>query len=680
MAWSGCRIGRRAFVARVAGSVIALGLGALTPLGATTIARAQSGRPIPVRISEVVQAGTEFRGGLAEGVRLPGAGGEGWALTAERAGGRFTSEPIPTEFACSHVGVHWQVEGNSGRGLAVELRSSRDNQRWSGWRQVQVEAHGRDPSNARNGETFGALLGGRLGRWLQYRLTFADANPEAAAVRRVALTYLDAGGPADTPPASSAVPKRAQAGATVRRGKAAFLNRVIAREDWGADESLRFVDGKDQWPRAFVAPKLLVVHHTATDNEYADPAAEVRAIYTYHTVTQGWGDIGYHLLIDDRGQAYEGRRGREVDPSDDSQREVLSRDVVAGHAVGYNYGSVGIALLGTFGDAEPSDSALRTLEEALAFAAERDALDPEERIAFLRARNRSGEDHLWREDLAALAGHRDCVPTECPGDRLYARLPDLRARTAARLSPAGPRVRIVEAPEDRIVWPTDLVFTWQGFDGATEFSTRLEGWRLSSEPDRIVPLSGYGDDEQQAWNPWSAGRSRSFALPPDARGSYTLHVRARGSGVGEGLYDARWPLFVDRHVAADNADDRRVTRSGAWRRASTILGFNGTDYDVAEPTADPATFTWVLDVPEDGAYRVLAAWTAGDDRASNVRFAIWAGGQQPATAEVSQRERNGMWVELARVPLAAGTPCRVELTNQADGVVVADAVRIVRDG
>jgi hypothetical protein len=85
-------------------------------------------------------------------------------------------------------------------------------------------------------------------------------------------------------------------------------------------------------------------------------------------------------------------------------------------------------------------------------------------------------------------------------------------------------------------------------------------------------------------------------------------------------------------------------------------------------------------VPEDGAYRVLAAWTAGDDRASNVRFAIWAGGQQPATAEVSQRERNGMWVELARVPLAAGTPCRVELTNQADGVVVADAVRIVRDG
>ncbi|MDP8924913.1 MAG: hypothetical protein M3O34_18850, partial [Chloroflexota bacterium] len=93
----------------------------------------------------------------------------------------------------------------------------------------------------------------------------------------------------------------------------------------------------------------------------------------------------------------------------------------------------------------------------------------------------------------------------------------------------------------------------------------------------------------------------------------------------------------------------------------------------------PAGFTWTLDVPEDGVYRVLVCWTAGYDRATNARFTVESGGQQLAAAEVNQRERHGVWVELARVPLQAGTPCRIELTNDADGVVIADAVRVVLD-
>lgn len=668
------RLGRRAFVRGLAGSAVALGLGRLPRPGATAAARAQvpADGPVQVRVGEVTHAGPDFRVGLAEGVRLPGAGGDGWSIAAERVGGRFSSEPIPIDFACSHVGVHWQTDGGSQRGLQVEMRSSRDGSVWSGWHRVQVEAHGTESAGlglSAEAETFGALVGGRLGRWLQYRMTFAEARSDTAAVRRVTPTYLDARGPSS-----------GQAGPDVSSpavGSKAFLGRVITREGWGVDESIRFVDGQDQWPRAFVAPKLLVVHHTATDNEYADPAAEVRAIYTYHTVTQGFGDIGYHLLIDNRGQAYEGRRGREVDPTGRASREILSRDVVAGHVFGYNYGSAGIALLGTFNDADPSDSAVQTLEEALAFEAGRHGLDPTEQIAFLRARSRGGEDALWRDDLALLSGHRDCIPTECPGGQLYARLPELRDRVAARLGPVGARAQITRALADRSPWPADLVFGWEGQDGAVEFSTRLEGWRLASEPDRIIPLSGYDPDEREIWSAWSRERAASFPLPSDARGSYTLHVRARGPGGREGLYAARWPLFVDRHILVDNADAARAARQGAWRRSSNILGFNGSHYEIAEPGGDPAAFTWTLEVPEDGTYQVLACWTEGTDRASNARFTVSAGGQQLAAAEVSQREAGGRWVELARVPLAGGTPCRVELTNRADGVVIADAVRIV---
>lgn len=51
----------------------------------------------------------------------------------------------------------------------------------------------------------------------------------------------------------------------------------------------------------FVPAKKLVVHHTATRNNYenaAKSAAEVQAIYYYHAVTQRYGDIGYTALID----------------------------------------------------------------------------------------------------------------------------------------------------------------------------------------------------------------------------------------------------------------------------------------------------------------------------------------------------------------------------------------------
>lgn len=656
------RMTRRTFVIRLAGSA-ALGITTLAVPRSVGAIWAQEGLPGPIRVrmGEVLQAGADFRGGLAEGVRVPGIGGA-FGLTPERPGARFTSEPLKLDFACSHIGAHWRADGPIPE-LIVEVRSSRNGQAWTPWRRALVEAHGRDSSWP---ETYGALMSGQMGLWLQYRVIFPHGGPETPAIEQMGLTYLDAGNS----------PGRAPSGVSTMEaggGPGSFLDRVVTREQWSADESIRFVDGADQWPRAFVAPKFLVVHHTAGDNEYADPAAQVRAIYTYHTVTQGWGDIGYHLLIDNRGQAFEGRIGRGADTPD---REIVSRDVVAGHAFGYNYGSSGIALLGTFTDVQPTQAALSTLEEALAFEASRHALDPLSRVDFLRARSRTGDNDLWRDDLAAVSGHRDCVRTECPGDQLYALLESVIHRVAERIGPPGPRAQIVRAPADRSAWPSDVVFNWQSGEDEAEFSTRLEGFRLSDQPDRIVPLSGYTADEQPAWSPWSEEPAAAFALPPDARGSYTFYVRARTPG-GEGLYTTRWPLFVDRHVLADNRDERNTARRGDWQRSANILGYNGADYETAEPAGAAATFAWMLDVPESGTYRVLGCWPEGDIRASNAHFTISAGGPPLAEARVDQQERGGVWVELARVPLQAGAVCRVELDNQADSVVVADAVRLV---
>jgi hypothetical protein len=96
----------------------------------------------------------------------------------------------------------------------------------------------------------------------------------------------------------------------------------------------------------YVPVKKLILHHTASDklatalDQDSEVDAEVRAIYTYHARTLGWGDIGYNSLIGLNGKSYEGRHGR----GSDGTREVFSHDVVAGHAFEHNYGTCGVAL------------------------------------------------------------------------------------------------------------------------------------------------------------------------------------------------------------------------------------------------------------------------------------------------------------------------------------------------
>ena len=64
---------------------------------------------------------------------------------------------------------------------------------------------------------------------------------------------------------------------------------------WGADETVRINE------RQYAPIRKLIVHHTASDNRPANPAAVVRQTYRYHAVGRGFGDIGYNFLIDHRG-------------------------------------------------------------------------------------------------------------------------------------------------------------------------------------------------------------------------------------------------------------------------------------------------------------------------------------------------------------------------------------------
>ncbi|NJQ13731.1 peptidoglycan recognition protein family protein [Streptomyces bohaiensis] len=197
----------------------------------------------------------------------------------------------------------------------------------------------------------------------------------------------------------------------------------LSRAEWGADESKRFrTDGTEIMPPAFYPLQTITVHHTDTANNAADPAAVVRAIYDFHAVDNGWGDIGYQFLVDEAGRIYEGRwSGGSGMPGHDARGNM----VTAAHVGGANSGNLGIALLGNLTGRPPTEAAQTAVTELCAALARLHGLDPLARIRFVNP-----VDGSTRE-VQSISGHCDWMATECPGAVMYGELAALRTRVAA---------------------------------------------------------------------------------------------------------------------------------------------------------------------------------------------------------------------------------------------------------
>lgn len=93
--------------------------------------------------------------------------------------------------------------------------------------------------------------------------------------------------------------------------------------------------------------------------------------------------------------------------------------------------------------------------------------------------------------------------------------------------------------------------------------------------------------------------------------------------------------------------------------------------------------TWTLPSLAPARYEVYITYTVYSNRASNAPFTIYDAQLQLAQVQVNQRQApsgptyDGVaWQSLGRYPISSGT-LRVTLTDDADGYVSADAVRVV---
>lgn len=193
---------------------------------------------------------------------------------------------------------------------------------------------------------------------------------------------------------------------TEREARAAATPKVFTRADWGARAPRQAIDVRS------TGPTHIVVHHTATanvsDTSKSQAAALSRSIQRFHMDSNGWSDIGQQFTIGRGGHIMEGRENSLQAVSEGGH-------VIGAHTANHNSHTIGIENEGTYSSIAPPGDLLEALADTCAWLCTAYGLDPQE----------------------AIVGHRDYNSTNCPGDELYALLPQLRSDTAAKMESAA---------------------------------------------------------------------------------------------------------------------------------------------------------------------------------------------------------------------------------------------------
>jgi hypothetical protein len=303
----------------------------------------------------------------------------------------------------------------------VEVRVRARGGAWSPW--VPLAVHGDHAPDTGTGERASDPVW--TGGSDELQLRAARAPRHALRVHFVAVP--------------AAVRRRARRGSARARARAAQAGGVqpgapppiIPRAAWGADAL-----PPRSAPR-FGALQAAFVHHTATANAYGpqDSAAIVFGIHKFHRDTNGWNDIGYNFLVDRYGQVFEGRAGG------------VDQAVIGAHAQGYNSYSTGVAVLGTHSAEPVTEPALAVLSQLLGWKLSLHGVPTEGTVVVPSGGGSSNRFPAGTPvTLNRISGHRDGDSTSCPGDALYAQLPEVRRRATALAGPvAGGQVTLAVA-------------------------------------------------------------------------------------------------------------------------------------------------------------------------------------------------------------------------------------------
>ncbi len=434
-----------------------------------------------------------------------------WSETAQPSGGYLEFADKPFDYFAVHLPA----------GVEVEFRSTQ------GWQQIAIDDE-QDPNSRvselvswNQDEPLLIRLGGKIPDEVTVDFMKIDALAISTSQNLLASTKLVAG------------------------------IDIMSRSEWGADESWRYsndettistesknsdsTEGTRQlecgdvqanfpdefetenvqtteagrkliWPYQYSKKiRKVVIHHTAeTGVKNGRTADEVmRAIYRYHTVSRGWGDIGYHYIIAPDGTIFEGRAGGDK--------------VVGGHVYCNNVGTIGVALMGNFNQDDPTGPQIVALGKLLPRLAQKYELDL------------TTESSFHGKKTSNLLGHRDLGATACPGNFMYALLPDIRRMLSGTAEIIFAQKQSVDGkPKDSL--SVAKLKPGQQFDLNLSFvntgnsSWTNSTWLFAQAGDNVDILSVAGSQ------PYVAAKMKQKEVKPGETADFTVRMRAGYNG------------------------------------------------------------------------------------------------------------------------------------------------------
>jgi uncharacterized protein with LGFP repeats len=422
------------------------------------------------------------------------AGDEEAVVTGDELSGvpaLTVSQPDTENF--SSIGVTW-IDDPAVTDVTAQIRVKRPSGRWTDWTTLEA-----DDVTTESPEAAGQVVrGGTAPYWT------GDARGVEAVVQGadgqvpldVRLALLDPGkSAADAIPTPSSGPQD-QANAAVT------MPYIVPRSGWGADESLM------GWtPQYAPTIKAATIHHTADSNNYSaeQVPAIMRSIYAYHAQTRGWGDIGYHVIVDKWGRMFEGRAGG------------ISSTVIGAHAGGFNTNTFGVSMLGNYDVAGVPPAVINAIADVVAWKFSLYNVDPSGYTALTSAGGGTSKYPAGQQVvLPTIFGHRDVGSTVCPGRYAYPKLPDIRAGVINR---TGSEAFIKGLYQDMMGRAPDTI--------------GLNDWvrRLSANGDRRAVVRGFSYSYEYRMLSIAQAYRQVFSREPDPAGISTWMQRLESGAI-----------------------------------------------------------------------------------------------------------------------------------------------------
>jgi hypothetical protein len=514
------------------------------------------------------------------------------------AGEQYLSPVTEADEPFSHLLLRWEAVVPLSDTMHLEVRVSDNGQHWTDWGAVIEDVDLWMPEDGDTVFWSQSIYAGEQARFWQVRALMQPApDGRMPLLSRIDVNTVHAG---FAPPAAE--PARAGIAAV---GKPP----VVSRTAWGSP------DGQHSRVRPVYYPvNHMVVHHTADPNTLGrterDWSARVRAIWSFHTYTRGWGDIGYNYLVDPNGVIYEGRAGGD--------------DVVGFHDSA-NYGSMGVAMIGTFSHVEPTPPAQAGLVNLLAWKAAQKDIDPLGRSYYYGC-DRASTCPVNGGIVENISGHRDTrIGTTCPGERLHALLPQIRNRVLNRMNgqDGGSPLR----PDNG-----DLVLD------------ELESSVERSEANWYSAACGYGGHTFFSYATANPAESRNHAtwqatIPTSGRYRVYAHI-PQGCGLGSPPYASR------------QANYRLITADGEFNRS--------VDHNTADDWVDLGSYRFEAGMPAQVMLNDLTGEPFGERRVLFFDTVKWVPDSESAVLDLLN-------VQFDRDRVSAGELLKVTFTVRNGG-------------